>query len=237
MQLARTRARRSRRRRRRASTQRPGAMAHPRLPGVAAAGPARRRRGAEPRELDRLAAEIGAIIGAIGAARSGGRTSVCRPTTGCRAWFAGAARPRGRDRAPARRRASGPRSSASWRRHRRPTRRPDDLPLAHNDLGAEHVLVDPATLAVTGIIDWSDAARADPAAEVGRLLRDLGGRPPRRRPRRHGCDGRRARVVDRRGRGATPAASSSRTWPTPSRRRPDLVAFERASLAVLFAGC
>lgn len=51
---------------------------------------------------------------------------------------------------------------------------PERLVLTHNDLGAEHVLVDPVTLAVTGIIDWSDAAVADVAGEVGRLLRDLG---------------------------------------------------------------
>lgn len=50
----------------------------------------------------------------------------------------------------------------------------DGLRFTHNDLGAEHVLVDPATLAVTGIIDWTDAAIADPALDVGRLLRDLG---------------------------------------------------------------
>ncbi|MBD5787420.1 aminoglycoside phosphotransferase family protein [Cellulosimicrobium terreum] len=46
----------------------------------------------------------------------------------------------------------------------------------HNDLGAEHVLVD-ARGDVTGIIDWSDAARAEPARDVGRILRDLGPGP------------------------------------------------------------
>ncbi|WP_305785719.1 phosphotransferase family protein [Symbioplanes lichenis] len=53
---------------------------------------------------------------------------------------------------------------------------PPDTPqrvLAHNDLGAEHILVDPAGT-VTGIIDWSDAALADPAVDQARLLRDLG---------------------------------------------------------------
>lgn len=49
-----------------------------------------------------------------------------------------------------------------------------ELVLVHNDLGAEHVLVDPPTGSITGIIDWSDAVVADPAADVGRLLRDLG---------------------------------------------------------------
>uniref|UniRef100_A0AAU3I834 Phosphotransferase n=1 Tax=Streptomyces sp. NBC_01393 TaxID=2903851 RepID=A0AAU3I834_9ACTN len=45
---------------------------------------------------------------------------------------------------------------------------------SHNDLGIEHVLVDPVTWAVTGIIDWSDAAVVDPAYDFGLLYRDLG---------------------------------------------------------------
>lgn len=44
----------------------------------------------------------------------------------------------------------------------------------HNDLGCEHVLVEPATGRVTGILDWSDAAVADPAKDLGLVLRDLG---------------------------------------------------------------
>jgi aminoglycoside phosphotransferase (APT) family kinase protein len=36
------------------------------------------------------------------------------------------------------------------------------LAFCHNDLGIEHVLVSPATMEITGIIDWSDAALADP---------------------------------------------------------------------------
>jgi aminoglycoside phosphotransferase (APT) family kinase protein len=54
---------------------------------------------------------------------------------------------------------------------------PDDpqaLAFSHNDLGIEHVLVDPATGAVTGVIDWSDAAIVDPAFDFGLLHRDLG---------------------------------------------------------------
>ncbi len=43
----------------------------------------------------------------------------------------------------------------------------------HNDLGAEHLLADPEG-GVTGIIDWTDAARADPARDLGLLYRDLG---------------------------------------------------------------
>jgi aminoglycoside phosphotransferase (APT) family kinase protein len=45
---------------------------------------------------------------------------------------------------------------------------------SHNDFGAEHLLADPATCAITGVIDWSDAALTDPACDFGRLYRDLG---------------------------------------------------------------
>jgi len=45
--------------------------------------------------------------------------------------------------------------------------------LCHNDLGAEHVLVD-HRLEVTGVIDWSDAALTDPARDLGLIRRDLG---------------------------------------------------------------
>jgi aminoglycoside phosphotransferase (APT) family kinase protein len=49
-----------------------------------------------------------------------------------------------------------------------------ELAFSHNDLGIEHVLVDPASLAVTGVIDWTDAALTDPARDFGLLHRDLG---------------------------------------------------------------
>ena len=49
-----------------------------------------------------------------------------------------------------------------------------ELVFSHNDLGIEHVLVDPRSLEVTGVIDWSDAALVDPARDFGLLLRDLG---------------------------------------------------------------
>jgi aminoglycoside phosphotransferase (APT) family kinase protein len=48
------------------------------------------------------------------------------------------------------------------------------LVFSHNDLGIEHVLVDPARWTVSGIIDWSDAAIVDPAYDLGLLHRDLG---------------------------------------------------------------
>jgi aminoglycoside phosphotransferase (APT) family kinase protein len=49
-----------------------------------------------------------------------------------------------------------------------------ELVFSHNDLGIEHVLVDPKTAAVTGILDWTDAALVDPAYDFGLLQRDLG---------------------------------------------------------------
>jgi aminoglycoside phosphotransferase (APT) family kinase protein len=48
------------------------------------------------------------------------------------------------------------------------------LVFSHNDLGIEHVLVDPDTAAVTGVLDWTDAALVDPAYDFGLLQRDLG---------------------------------------------------------------
>ncbi len=50
----------------------------------------------------------------------------------------------------------------------------DTTVFSHNDLGIEHVLVDPATGTVSGVIDWTDAGLVDPAADCGRVLRDLG---------------------------------------------------------------
>jgi aminoglycoside phosphotransferase (APT) family kinase protein len=44
----------------------------------------------------------------------------------------------------------------------------------HNDLGAEHLLVDEASGHLLGVLDWSDAALTDPCRDLGRLTRDLG---------------------------------------------------------------
>jgi aminoglycoside phosphotransferase (APT) family kinase protein len=51
---------------------------------------------------------------------------------------------------------------------------PEQLVFSHNDLGVEHVLVDPESFAVTGVIDWADAALTDAAYDFGLLFRDLG---------------------------------------------------------------
>jgi len=58
--------------------------------------------------------------------------------------------------------------------HAEPPARGDAVVFSHNDLGIEHVLVDAATLAVRGVLDWSDAALTDPAVDLGLVLRDLG---------------------------------------------------------------
>ena len=51
---------------------------------------------------------------------------------------------------------------------------PTAVALSHYDLGAEHILVDDATGAITGIIDWSDAALVDPMVDLALIYRDLG---------------------------------------------------------------
>ena len=55
-----------------------------------------------------------------------------------------------------------------------PPEYPGTLVFSHNDLGIEHIVVVPATGAITGVIDWSDAALTDPARDFGLLYRDLG---------------------------------------------------------------
>lgn len=55
-----------------------------------------------------------------------------------------------------------------------PPEDPHTLAFSHNDLGIEHVLVEPLSGAITGVIDWSDAAIVDPAYDFGLIHRDLG---------------------------------------------------------------
>lgn len=55
-----------------------------------------------------------------------------------------------------------------------PPPEPAALAFCHNDLGSEHLLVDPASGTLTGVIDWADAAIADPAHDLALLYRDLG---------------------------------------------------------------
>lgn len=42
--------------------------------------------------------------------------------------------------------------------------------LVHNDLAAEHILCDPIAGSVTGVIDWSDVAIGDPAADLAGMF-------------------------------------------------------------------
>ena len=57
---------------------------------------------------------------------------------------------------------------------RTPPAEPRAAAFCHNDLGAEHVLVDVEANTITGIIDWSDAAITDPARDLALICRDLG---------------------------------------------------------------
>ncbi|WP_298322795.1 aminoglycoside phosphotransferase family protein [Haloactinopolyspora sp.] len=57
-----------------------------------------------------------------------------------------------------------------------PPTQPDVAVFCHNDLGAEHIMVDAATGAITGVIDWTDAALTDPMRDLALVFRDLG--PP-----------------------------------------------------------
>jgi aminoglycoside phosphotransferase (APT) family kinase protein len=211
-----------------------GCMAYPRLGGV----PLQEllAAGAVPdSEVRRLAVEIGALVAAIGAIGAGGvDAAVPVDDDTFASWFAELPAFRGEVShvLSAGERAAVDRFLAADV----PTDATDaERVLAHNDLGAEHVVVDPATLAITGIIDWSDAAVADPAAEVGRLLRDLGAAHLEA-------------VLDGIGAaGAVRAGLVERGWcyarclvledlAYAVRSRPDLVAYEHASLGRLFAG-
>ncbi|MFF4129669.1 phosphotransferase family protein [Microbispora rosea] len=51
---------------------------------------------------------------------------------------------------------------------------PGLLLFCHNDLGSEHLLVDVESSTLTGVIDWTDAAIADPAYDLALVYRDLG---------------------------------------------------------------
>ena len=55
-----------------------------------------------------------------------------------------------------------------------PPAEPRAAAFCHNDLGAEHVLVDIEASALTGVIDWSDAAIADSVHDLALIYRDLG---------------------------------------------------------------
>jgi aminoglycoside phosphotransferase (APT) family kinase protein len=62
----------------------------------------------------------------------------------------------------------------AWRRYVQvappPACSPSDFCLVHNDLAAEHVLVDDAGQRITGVIDWSDMAVGDRAIDFGGVV-------------------------------------------------------------------
>ena len=148
-----------------------GWLAHPLLPGAPLAE-------AAPETRARWAAATGAALGRLMAA-----VAALTPTAAADGlaevddappaeWLAEARRlhPRVAGRVPP---AHGPAVAAFLRAAPPPPAAPGELVLCHDDLGIEHVLVDERG-AVTGVIDWSDAAVADPAGDLGRILRDLG---------------------------------------------------------------
>ena len=49
-----------------------------------------------------------------------------------------------------------------------------DLVFCHNDVRDDHVMVDPGSGRVTGIIDWGDAVLGDPALDLAGVLTDFG---------------------------------------------------------------
>ncbi len=148
---------------------RDGVLAHPLLPGTPLGD-------ADAATRARVAEATGALLGRLMAAVAGLtphlREVVEFDADPPAAWLVEArvVHPRLVDEIPAAHRAAvrafldEPPPAAAPRGH---------LVLCHDDLGAEHVLVDDDGT-VTGVIDWSDAAVADPAGDLGRILRDLG---------------------------------------------------------------
>jgi aminoglycoside phosphotransferase (APT) family kinase protein len=54
------------------------------------------------------------------------------------------------------------------------------LVFCHNDLRDDHLMVDPDSGAVTGLIDWGDAVLGDPALDLATVLADFGPQTYRR---------------------------------------------------------
>jgi aminoglycoside phosphotransferase (APT) family kinase protein len=69
-----------------------------------------------------------------------------------------------------------------------------DRALCHTDLKGEHVLLDPRTSRITGVIDWADIAVDDPAVDLGSLAIWLGEGFVRAVAERYGA---RADIVER----------------------------------------
>jgi aminoglycoside phosphotransferase (APT) family kinase protein len=127
-----------------------------------------------PRHLSVTARTIGKALGAIHAvpaaeARSAGVREAAANEPGRQQWLerriAAAAALRGMD--------SVVDHALDWLHHnarRPPLPFPGPLRLIHEDLSPEHLLVDPETGDLTGIIDWSDASMGDPARDFTPLV-------------------------------------------------------------------
>jgi aminoglycoside 2''-phosphotransferase len=120
----------------------------------------------------RVAAELGSFLSALHAfpvARARElRVPVCAPTLHRdRLAEVVAVEPRLRHRLPAAVRDRC--ASFLAGRPAPPVVRASDLRLSHADLGVEHVVFDPATYEVRGIIDWGDVRVADPAGDFAGL--------------------------------------------------------------------
>jgi aminoglycoside phosphotransferase (APT) family kinase protein len=46
--------------------------------------------------------------------------------------------------------------------------------LVHNDIKGEHILVDPQSGRITGILDWADAGIGNPAVDIAGLVLTVG---------------------------------------------------------------
>ncbi len=55
-----------------------------------------------------------------------------------------------------------------------PPAAPSRLVFCHNDVRDDHLMVDPDSGAVTGLIDWGDAVLGDPALDLATILTDFG---------------------------------------------------------------
>jgi aminoglycoside phosphotransferase (APT) family kinase protein len=148
-----------------------GALVYARLPGV----PLLDLRDDLARlDLDRFGAAIGGFLTRLhGLAPAAYEAFASHDPPDPGAWLAAARRlyERHREHVPAD--ADGGAIEA-FLRTPPPPASPHAGTFCHNDLGIEHVLVDPATLEVGAIIDWTDAAIADPAYDLALVHRDLG---------------------------------------------------------------
>ncbi len=140
---------------------------HRMVPGL----PADRRTGARHHGL---AAALGGAIGRIHSVpvEAAAAIGVVRVEEGCRDWLEEA-----RGLASALSGVAGIVDVAlEWLADAPPASRPDRAAarFIHDDLAPDHVLVDPESGALTGIIDWTDAGVGDPALDFVVLLGAFG---------------------------------------------------------------